>query len=350
LPIPAIELIMKARPSPAGKAAMDDEFPSQRTRIQIALVSIIVGAIVFGLKVLAVYVSNSAALKSDAIESVVNVVAAVFALGAVVFADKPADREHPYGHGKIEHFSAAFEGGMISLAAALIGYEAIHAMISGTHLENLTLGLAINVGAGLVNGLLGLFLLRQGRKHRSRALEADGHHVLSDFWTTLGLAAGLILVRLTGLTWLDPVMALAVCALLAVTGFRLVRTSSAALLDAEDPALVRHLVEVMDKVRPRDIVAIHELRTLRSGRYAHVDIHMVIPEFYGISQGHELADQFGKAVLKEADIEGEMHTHFDPCLKAFCDHCDLDPCPLRLKPQAGPCRITLEAAVAAGPI
>jgi cation diffusion facilitator family transporter len=329
---------------------MEAEVPSQQTRIRIALVSIVVGASVFLLKVLAVYVSNSAALKSDAIESVVNVVAAVFALGAVFFADKPADREHPYGHGKIEHFSAAFEGGMISLAAALIGYEAIHSILTGAHLENLTLGLSINLGAGLVNGLLGLYLVRQGRKHRSRALEADGHHVLSDFWTTLGLAAGLLLVRFTGLTWLDPVMALAVCVLLAYTGFKLVRSSSAALLDAEDPELVRHLVDVMDKVRPKDIVAIHELRTLRSGRYAHVDIHMVIPEFYGIGQGHELADQFGKAVLKEAELEGEMHTHFDPCLKAFCAHCDLEPCPVRQKPQEGPCRITLEAAVAAGPI
>lgn len=329
---------------------MEAEFPSQKTRIRIAVISIIIGTLVLGLKYLAFTVSQSAALKSDAIENVVNVVAAVFALGAVLFADKPADREHPYGHGKIEHFSAAFEGGMISLAAVLIGYEAIRAMVEGTPLKNLSLGLAINFGAGLVNGLLGLWLVRQGRKQNSRAIEADGHHVLSDFWTTLGLGAGLILVKLTGLTWLDPVMALAVCALLAFTGFKLVRTSSAALLDAEDPELVRRLVQVMDKVRPKDIVAIHELRTLRSGRYAHVDIHMVIPEFYGIGQGHELADQFGKAVLREAALEGEMHTHFDPCLKAFCDHCDLDPCPLRQKPQDRPCRITMEAAVAPGMI
>jgi len=335
---------------PAGEAAMEPDHPSQTIRIRIAVVSIVVGCLVLGLKYWAFAVSHSAALKSDAIENVVNVVAAVFALGAIVFADKPADREHPYGHGKIEHFSAAFEGGMISLAAAMIGYEAIRSVVEGIPLQNLSLGLTINFLAGIVNGLLGLWLVRQGKRQNSRALEADGHHVLSDFWTTLGLAVGLLLVKFTGLTWLDPFMALAVCALLAVTGFKLVRSSSAALLDAEDPDLVQRLVEVMDKVRPKDIVAIHELRTLRSGRYAHVDIHMVIPEFYGIGQGHELADQFGKAVLKEADLEGELHTHVDPCLKAFCDHCDLDPCPLRQKPQAGPCRITLDAAVAAGPI
>ena len=329
---------------------MDSALPNQNARIRVALLSITVGCLVLGLKYFAFHVSQSAALKSDAIENVVNVVAAVFALGAIIFADKPADREHPYGHGKIEHFSAAFEGGMISLAAVLIGYEAIRAMVDGIPLKNLTLGLAINFGAGVVNGLLGLFLIWQGKRQQSHALVADGHHVFSDFYVTIGLGAGLLLVKATGLTWLDPVMALAVCAVLAVTGFKLVRSSSAALLDAEDPDMVQHLVEVINRVRPKEIVAIHELRTLRSGRYIHVDIHMVIPEFYGIGQGHELADQFGKAVLAEGGIEGELHTHVDPCLKAFCSQCEVEACPVRLVPQTSDCQITFEQAVAPGPI
>jgi cation diffusion facilitator family transporter len=329
---------------------MDSSLTSHRARIRTVLIAIVAGCVILGMKYYAFVVSQSAALKSDAIENVVNVVAAVFALGAIVFADKPADREHPYGHGKIEHFSAAFEGGMISLAAVFIAYEAIRTVVEGIPLKNLTLGLGINFAGGVVNGLLGLFLIRQGKRQNSRALVADGHHVLSDFYTTLGLGAGLVLVKLSGITWLDPAMALGVSALLAVTGFRLVRSSSAALLDAEDPGLLRRLVEVMNKVRPKDIVAIHELRTLRSGRYTHVDIHMVIPEFYGIGQGHELADSFGEAVLREAGLEGELHTHVDPCLKAFCAQCDVDPCPVRQKPRQQECRITVEGAVAAGPI
>jgi len=324
--------------------------PSQVARIRIAILSIVTGCLVLGLKYLAYHVSQSAALKSDAIENVVNVVAAVFALGAIVFADKPADREHPYGHGKIEHFSAAFEGGMISLAAVLIGYEAIHALVEGSPLKNLSLGLAINFGAGVLNGLLGLYLIQQGKRQRSHALVADGHHVFSDFYVTLGLAAGLLLVKFTGLNWLDPAIALAVCAILIYTGYKLVRSSSAALLDAEDPTLVNHLVDVINKVRPKDIVAIHEMRTLRSGRYTHVDIHMVIPEFYAIGQGHELADDFGKAVLQEAAIEGELHTHVDPCLQAFCSQCDVNPCPVRQQPQIYECKITFDQAVAPGPI
>jgi cation diffusion facilitator family transporter len=329
---------------------MDSAPTSQRARLRTAILSIIVGCVVLGLKYLAFHISQSAALKSDAIENVVNVVAAVFALGAIIFAGKPADREHPYGHGKIEHFSAAFEGGMISLAAVLIGYEAIQSVIEGVPLKNLSLGLGINFVAGVINGLLGLYLIHVGKRQNSHALAADGHHVLSDFYVTLGLAAGLLLVKFTGLVWLDPLMALAVCAMLVHTGFKLVRSSSAALLDTEDPGLVERLVAVINKVRPRDIVAIHELRTLRSGRYIHVDIHMVIPEFYAIGQGHELADDFGQAVLKEANMEGELHTHVDPCMRAFCSGCDVEPCPVRQKPQTYECKITFDQAVAPGPI
>jgi cation diffusion facilitator family transporter len=329
---------------------MDPAPPTQKARLRIAILSIVVGCLVLGMKYLAFHVSDSAALKSDAIENVVNVVAAVFALGAIIFGDKPADRDHPYGHGKIEHFSAAFEGGMISLAAVLIAYEAIRALFVGTPLKNLTLGLGINFFAGVVNGLLGLYLIRQGKRQRSRALEADGHHVFSDFYVTVGLAVGLTLVKATGLTWLDPAMALVVALALARTGFMLVHHSSAALMDTEDPVLIQRLVDVMNKVRPKDVIAIHELRTLRSGRYTHVDIHMVIPEFYSIGQGHELADHFGQAVLREAALEGELHTHVDPCHKAFCAMCDQDPCPLRQKPRQQQGGITFEQAVAPGPM
>jgi len=174
--------------------------------------------------------------------------------------------------------------------------------------------------------------------------------VFSDFYVTLGLGAGLLLVKATGLTWLDPAMAMAVCAMLAYTGFKLVRSSSAALLDTEDPDMVQRLVAAINQVRSKDIVAIHELRALRSGRYIHVDIHIMIPEFYGIGQGHELADRFGKAVLEVAGIEGELHTHVDPCVKTFCDQCEVDPCPVRAQPQTNESTITMDQAVSHGPI
>jgi cation diffusion facilitator family transporter len=329
---------------------MEQEASSQRVRIQVALLAIGAGCLILGLKYYAYHVSGSAALMSDAYESVVNVLSGVFALGAVLFAGRPADTRHPYGRGKIEHFSAAFEGGMISLAAMLIIYEALRALLTTPPLSDLNRGLLINFGAGALNGMLGAFLVRVGRTHRSQALMADGHHVLSDFYTTLGIGAGLLLVKLTGLLWLDALMALGVGLVLARTGFRLVKESSEALLDKEDPELVARLVRVINEVRPPEVMAIHEMRTLRSGRYVHVDIHIVIPEFLTIAQGHDLVEAFNGGVIGALGLEGEFHTHTDPCQRAHCRACAVQACPVRVEPQTACGFITAPAAVAAGPI
>jgi cation diffusion facilitator family transporter len=329
---------------------MNSEQLASRIRLRVVILSIVMGILILGLKYYAYLVSGSTALKSDAIESVVNVIAAFFALGAVIFADKPADKDHPYGHGKIEHFSAAFEGGLISLAAVLIAWEAIHAMWHGVELKDIGQGLVINFIAGCLNGLLGLFLVTMGRRQRSHSIQADGHHVLSDFWTTLGIALGLLLVKFTGIRWLDPVMALGVAMLLAMTGFKLVRSSSQALLDMEDPELLAKLIEVINRTRPVDIITIHELRTLRSGRYTHVDIHMVIPEYYEMGRAHDLAEDFGQRVIAEAGLEGELHTHIDPCQRTWCSQCGVADCQIRQAPQTEQPVITMEAATQAGAI
>jgi cation diffusion facilitator family transporter len=328
---------------------MSAEHLEQNSRIRLALLSIVAGTCLLGLKYLAYVLSGSVALKSDAIESIVNVVAAVFALGAVIFAGKPADKDHPYGHGKIEHFSAAFEGGLISLAAVFILLEAGKGLIYGVEYKDLGKGLAVNLVAGAMNGLLGWFMLKQGRKTRSRALEADGHHILSDFWTTIGIAVGLVAVKLTGLIWFDPVMAGVVGLLLARTGFRLVKESSQALLDVEDPEVLSKVLAAMNTVRTWDIIAVHELRTFRSGRYTHVDVHLVVPEFYPVRQAHDLCEEFGKQALEAGDIEGEVHTHVDPCDRVYCDRCPAPDCAIRQAPKTGDPTFILEEATAAGP-
>ena len=269
------------------------------------------GVLILGLKYYAYLVSGSTALKSDAIESVVNVVAAVFALGAVIFADKPADKDHPYGHGKIEHFSAAFEGGLISLAAVLIAWEAIDAMWHGAELKDLGLGLVINFIAGLPERTPGPLPGQDGPpaalpRHRGRRppralglLHHPGHRRWACSSSSSRASAGWI----PSWPWAWPL-------LLARTGFKLVRSSSQALLDMEDPDLLEKLLEVINRTRPADIITIHELRTLRSGRYTHVDIHMVVPEFYEMGHAHDLAEDFGKQVILEAGPgRGAPHPH-----------------------------------------
>ena len=328
---------------------MSAEHLEQKSRMKLALLSIVAGTGLLGLKFLSYKMSGSVALKSDAIESIVNVVAAIFALGAVIFAGKPADKEHPYGHGKIEHFSAAFEGGLISLASVFILLEAAKGLIYGVELKDIGKGLAVNLLAGALNGLLGWYMLQQARKTRSKALEADGHHILSDFWTTVGIGAGLIAVKVTGIHWLDPLMAGIVGLLLARTGFRLVKESSQALLDMEDPEMLDKVLVSMNRVRTWDIIALHELRTFRSGRYTHVDVHIVVPEYYPVRQAHDLCEDFGKKALADGPIEGEVHTHVDPCCRLYCDRCPAECCLIRRVPMTASPAFTLEEATAEGP-
>jgi cation diffusion facilitator family transporter len=227
--------------------------------------------------------------------------------------------------------------------------EACKGLLYGVELKDLGRGLAVNVLGGLLNGLLGWFLLRQGRRTRSKALEADGHHILSDFWTTLGIAAGLLAVKFTGLQWFDPLMAMAVGLLLARTGFRLVKESSQALLDMEDPEVLGKVLTAMNAVRTWDIIAVHELRTFRSGRFTHVDVHLVVPEFYPVRQAHDLCEEFGKQALAAGDIEGEVHTHVDPCGRLYCERCPAPDCAIRQAPMTGDPSFILEEATAAGP-
>ena len=334
---------------------MQQQNYSSRARLRAAILAIIAGIGILAIKYYAATITGSAALKSDAIESVINVVAAVFVLGAVLFAEKPADREHPYGHGKIEYFSAVFEGGLISLAAVFIAWEAVSTLheqfVLGIYkIEDLGRGIIWSAIGGILNGAFGFYLIHVGRRHRSRTIEADGYHVLSDFWTTSGAILGLSLVKLTNLFWLDPLMALAVAILLARTGIKLVKQSSQALLDIEDPELLGKLIKTMNQIRPPEVIALHELRTMRSGRYTHVDIHVVMPGHYPLSCSHDLAESFGGVVVTTSGIEGELHIHTDPCQQTWCEVCAVDECPLRLAPKGTPMLLTLEGSTAMGDV
>jgi len=330
---------------------------SRHVRFRAAILAIVAGIVILAIKYYAAVISGSAALRSDAMESVINVVAAVFALGAVLFAEKPADREHPYGHGKIEHFSAVFEGGLIALAAVFIAWEAVTTLHEQFVLNTIKLkiddlgdGIIWSAVGGGLNGILGLYLIFTGKSHRSRTIEADGHHILSDFWTTVGALVGLFLVKTTGLYWLDPIMALVVAILLARTGYRLVKQSSQALLDIEDPVLLRKLLTAMNQIRPPEVIAVHKLRTMRSGRYIHVDIQVVMPGHYPLHKSHDLAEGFGSDVVAKAGIEGELHIHTDPCQQNWCKDCAVDGCTLRKEQRGDSMNLTMESNTAHGDI
>jgi cation diffusion facilitator family transporter len=323
----------------------DAVLADSRVRTRAGLLSLVVSLVLLGAKYQAYRMTGSTAILSDALESIVNVVAAVFALGGLAFAAQPADRNHPYGHGKIEFFSAAFEGGLIAFAAVLIIYEVIQALLHGVEIRALDAGLAIVIGAGLANLALGLYLLRVGRAYQSLTLVADGKHVLSDFWTSVGIVVGLLLVRATGIWWLDPVTAAVVALNLMWTGFRLVRHAAGGLLDEEDTGLLSRLLEALDSRLGQGVIRVHHLRAIRAGRFHHVEAHLVVPEFWSVDQAHELSEDLAARVIAELGVEGELIFHTDPCHRIYCAMCDLDDCTVRREPFRDRPPLSLEEAV-----
>ena len=314
-------------------------------RVRAGLISLVVSVVLLAAKYEAYRLTGSTAILSDALESIVNVVAAIFALGGILFAGRPADRNHPYGHGKIEFFSAAFEGGLIAFAAVVILYEVVLSLVVRLQVRELDTGLLIISGAGLANLALGLFLVRTGRKHQSLTLVADGQHVLSDFWTTVGIVVGLLLVRVTGIWWLDPLVAAVVAVNLMWTGFRLVRHAAGGLLDEEDTLLLNRLLGVLGGYVGQGIIRVHHLRAIRAGRFHHVDAHLVVPEFWSVDRAHEAAEDLADRVIRALGVDGELIFHTDPCHRAYCPMCDLADCPVRREPFRGRPPLTLEEAV-----
>jgi cation diffusion facilitator family transporter len=321
-----------------------------RVRLRAALLSVVVGTILLGFKYLAYKLTGSTAILSDALESIVNVIAALFGLGGLVVAGWPADRNHPYGHGKVEFFSAAFEGGMIALAAALIIKEAGEALMFGHQVRQVGFGLLITVGAGLANAALGWFLIHTGKRYRSLILVADGTHVLADFWTSLATGVGLALVMTTGLDWLDPVVAGMVGLNLVWTGLRLVRHAAGGLLDEEDTGLIERVLDGINTNLVPGVIRVHCLRAIRSGRFTHVDAHLVVPEFWTVEEAHEFGGAFEHRVVRSLGVEGEISFHVDPCHRQFCASCEVDPCPIRIQPFVARGWITLDDAVRADPV
>lgn len=292
-------------------------------------ISLGVSIILLFIKFVGYRFTHSQAVFSDAMESIVNVVAAAVAIFVIWYSRKPADQDHPYGHGKAEFFSAAFEGGLIAFASILIAIEAIHALIDQHHVEQAGLGVLITIGAGVGNALLGFYLLRMGKRSHSATLEASGKHVLSDFWSSAGIAIGLGLVAVTKIQWLDPVVALLMALYLARTGFGLVTKSFGALLDGEDRDLLQNLVNIVGRERPSGIIQLHHVRVMRSGSYHHIDAHAVVPEYWDVAEAHEKTDAFEAKLMEAYPYPGELHLHVDPCRRAYCRNCDVVECPIR---------------------
>ena len=280
-----------------------------------AWLSVLTAVVIILLKVGAYRLTGSIGFLSDALESGANIVAAVITLVALTVAARPPDREHTFGHSKAEYLSSGAEGTLILVAAVVIAVQAVQRLLAPQPLEQVGLGVAVSAVAAAINFGVARVLLRAGQRHRSAALTADAHHLLTDVWTSLGVIVAVALVGLTGWLWLDPVIGLLVALQIILTGLKLVRLSINGLLDVSLPAdEVGRVTAVLDGYAPRG-VGYHALRTRQAGAQRFVSFHLLVPGSWSVQQGHELLEEMEREIrrqLEPVNVLGHIEPREDP--------------------------------------
>lgn len=285
------------------------DYEEQKRVMNLSLAAAIV---LLGAKVTAAVITGSSAIYSDAAESVVHLLAVAFATWALRLAHKPADETHHFGHDKVSFLSAGFEGAMISAAALLIFYEAIRQMIFGVKIENLGLGVAITSAAAGINLVLGLSLLAAGKRSGSPLLRANGHHVLTDVWSSAAVLVALGLYKSTGWVWWDPIAAILAALNILRVGYKLIRESLGGLLDESDPEIERRIRELLDEDVGKLGLSYHNLRHRHSGRTHWVEFHLVFDDEKTVGQAHDAATFIESRIATMLHPDGRVISHLEP--------------------------------------
>jgi cation diffusion facilitator family transporter len=320
---------MPEKISSRSRKDANDANDGQVLRMRAGRLALVAGIVIFAAKFVAYLITGSTAVLADAMESTVNVVSAGMLVLALSIAGRPPDEDHPYGHGKVEFLSAAVEGAAIAFAALIIFAEGIRSLLAGSELRSLDLGLAVLGASAVANLLLGRYLTSVGQRVNSVALKADGRHVLADVWTSVGVIAGLFLVHLTGWSWADPLIAMAVALNVAREGFQLINESLRSLMDEADPAVIEEAAGQLEQARKPTWIDLHGLRSWSSGARRHFDLHVSVPRYFDVAQIHEIHDDIEKALLGNDPEAGDAVIHFDACELHMCRACTVAPCPVR---------------------
>jgi cation diffusion facilitator family transporter len=277
-----------------------------------AWLSIFAAISTIALKAAAYFYTDSVGLLSDAMESLINLAAAIIALWMIKVAAQPPDEEHSFGHDKAEYFSSGIEGAMIFIAALSIAYAAVQRLITPQPIENLGIGLIVSAIATVINLLVGMLLIRVGKQHHSIVLEADGHHLMTDVWTSVGVILAVALVSFTGWLRLDPIIAIVVAANITWTGFQLVRRSAQGLMDtAISPKIQQTVVEILDRYVAEQGINYHALRTRQAGARKFVYVHILVPDEWTVVKGHDLCEEIENEI-RQCVEHSEVFTHLEP--------------------------------------
>jgi cation diffusion facilitator family transporter len=277
----------------------------------------------------AYYLTHSVSILTDALESIVNVVAGFIGLYSLYVSAKPRDIDHPYGHGKAEFISAAVEGTMVLIAGVLIVYNAARNLFYPVAIHKLDVGIYLIAGTAAVNWLLGALSLRQGKKHNSLALMASGKHLQTDTYSTAAIIAGLLLIQFTGKGWIDSVVAIGFGLFIIYTGYKILRVSLAGIMDEADMELLEKMVNLIAKNRHNNWVDLHNLRVIKYGNVLHVDCHLTVPWYFNINQAHGEIDSLGGLIRGEFGETLELFVHSDGCQYFQCHICKKMDCPVR---------------------
>jgi cation diffusion facilitator family transporter len=280
-------------------------------------------------KFAAYYITNSVSVLTDALESIVNVVAGFIGLYSLYVSAKPKDIDHPYGHGKAEFISAAVEGTLVLSAGAVIIYSAVKSLLFPQPISKIDTGIYLISATAVVNWFLGYVAWRRGVKNNSLALIASGKHLQTDSYTTAAIIVGLILIAITNYIWIDSLVAILFGCYIVYTGYKIVRSSLAGIMDEADMKLLAAMVDLLNKNRRDNWVDLHNLRVIKYGNVLHVDCHLTVPWYLNVDQAHEEVEKLGELIRRDFGESLELFVHSDGCRYFQCHICDKKACPVR---------------------
>lgn len=297
--------------------------------LRIQQVAVGLGLIVMLVKFTAYYFTHSNTILTDALESIVNIVAGAFALYSLILSSKPKDTDHPYGHGKIEFIATGFEGILIVLASILIIWKSILSFFHPEEIHHLEWGALLIVVSGIANYLIGFYLERKAKQFNSMILDADGQHLKADGYISLAILLGVVVIWFTGRRELDNVFAIIAGIFISYIGIRLIRKSLGGIMDETDTAIIDSIVARLNAHRKDCWIDVHNMRVIQYGSTLHVDCHVTLPWYYTLEQTHTEIDGIAALINEQSDYPVEVFIHPDPCLPVSCRLCQLSECAVR---------------------
>ncbi|UJF30688.1 cation diffusion facilitator family transporter [Kaistella sp. 97-N-M2] len=292
----------------------------------------IIGIALFIAKLIAWHLTNSDAVFSDAMESIVNIIAAFMGLYSLYLAAKPKDREHPYGHGKVEFVTSGIEGALIIFAGVIIIVQSVNSLLEGNIPQKLDWGILIIAVTAGINYLIGYISYKKGVKENSLVLQSSGKHLQSDTFTTLGVVLSLVLVYFTKIYWIDGVVALLFGGYIMFVGYKIIRKALSGIMDEADLDMLSRLSSFLNDNRKPEWIDIHNMRIQQHGSGLHIDAHLTIPWYFELRKAHNSMEELYKLIGENTDREIEFNFHLDDCKPLSCEICQLFGCPVRERP------------------